>query len=182
MKNIFRFISILLIAGMPVSAIHAQDKLSIDLAAMRNMHSELNGLNISSFYHFNERLSAGIEMNRFFPITRIIGEERTELSAWDFDLNFHYLCPLYKKLKWYPIAGLSHTSEKETIETGNLLYRATEKFYSANAGAGILLEWGHWAPHVEYLFTWGKLNQQFLLAGMSYEISWGKEQKKKGKE
>jgi len=29
------------------------------------------------------------------------------------------------------------------------------------------------------MFTWGKMNQQFLLVGISYELEWGKKEKEK---
>ncbi|MBL0358932.1 MAG: hypothetical protein IPP72_19610 [Chitinophagaceae bacterium] len=45
-------------------------------------------------------------------------------------------------------------------------------FLSFNTGAGLLLECGRWCPHVEYSYTWGHINQQFLLAGVSYELEW----------
>jgi hypothetical protein len=38
----------------------AQKAASIDLAYIRNIRHQLNGLNVSSFYHFNERLIGGI--------------------------------------------------------------------------------------------------------------------------
>jgi hypothetical protein len=149
----------------------AQNKISIDLAAIRHIRKELNGINLSCFYHFNERITGGLEMNRFFPILRKEGEEMIELSAWDFDLNFHFLVPLNKNLKLYPLTGISHTSEREQDNITKV--GSYERFWSYNTGAGILWEKGRWAPHVEYSFTWGHLNQQFLLAGISYEIEWG---------
>ena len=48
-----------------------------------------------------------------------------------------------------------------------------ERFWYYNTGAGLLWEKGRWAPPVECSFTWEQLNQQFLLAGISYEIEWG---------
>jgi hypothetical protein len=155
--------------------IKAQDKLSFDAAVIRNLPKEINGLNLSCFYHFTEHLSGGLEMNRFFAANKTIEGEDVQLSAWDFDLNFHYILPLYKNWKWYPVCGVSHTSEKEKIAgTDESSY---ERFFSVNAGAGTLLECGHWVPHIEYTYTWGKLNQQFLLAGISYELELGHHKK-----
>lgn len=150
----------------------AQHKISFDLAGIRNMRHEINGSNLSCFYHFNEHLVAGAEMNRFFPVNKKIEGEDVQSSAWDFDYNMHCLIPVSKKLVFFPLTGFSHTSEKEmnTI-TNESLY---ERFWSFNTGAGFLLECGRWAPHIEYSFTWGHLNQQFLLAGISYEMEWGK--------
>jgi hypothetical protein len=166
-----RFTACLLLAAMLAGAQH---KASIDLAAIRNTTAQLNGLNVSAFYHFNERLIGGIEMNRFFTSNHIKHEEAVKLSAWDFDLNLHYLLPLGKTLRLYPLTGISHTSEKEIIIS--LDETVYERFWSFNAGAGAVFQFGKWAPHVEYMFTWGKLNQQFLLAGVSYELEWGKKE------
>jgi hypothetical protein len=168
------FIACLLLPAMFAGAQHTA---SIDLAGIRNTTAQLNGVNVSAFYHFSKNLVGGIEMNRFFSSNHIKHEEAVKLSAWDFDLNFHYLLPLGKKLRLYPLTGISHTSEKETfISLDETEYN---RFWSVNAGAGALLQLGRWAPHVEYMFTWGKLNQQFLLAGISYELEWGKKEKEK---
>ena len=148
----------------------AQHKSSIDLAAIRNFRTHHNGLNVSFFYHFNEHLTAGAEMNRFFPVTKKVGTEELKESAWDFDYNMHYILPIHKSLKYYPILGFSHTSEKESLtESGETSYA---RFWSANTGLGLLLETGKVSPHIEYLATWGKHNQQFILAGLSFEMEW----------
>ncbi len=169
----------MLLAGALVllaSAAGAQRAVSIDLASVRNVNHQLNGLNVSAFYHFNNRLVGGIEMNRFFPASHKDEEKTIERSAWDFDLNFHYLLPLGKRIKIYPLTGISHTSEREDIKgSGERMY---ERFWSFNTGAGILFSVRHWSPHAEYMFTWGHLDQQFLLVGISYEIEWGHTEKK----
>jgi len=151
----------------------AQQMASVDLAVIRNMRHHINGINVSGFYHFNPKLSCGIELNRFFKTTKQVNEENVEMSAWDVDLNVHYLLPFSKKLKWYPICGISHTSEKERDPAAGAT--GYERCWSFNTGAGMLLSLGKWSPHMEYLFTWGPINQQFLLAGISYEIAWRKE-------
>lgn len=160
-------LSLLLLTG----GANAQNKIGIDIAGIRNMHSHINGLNVSAFYHFSEKLVAGVEMNRFFPNDRKKAEEDITLSAWDFDFNVHYLIPIHHNWKFYPVSGISHTSEKEYLP--NLLETRYERFWSFNTGAGMLWEVGHWSPHIEYVYTWGLINQQFLLAGLSYEIEWG---------
>jgi len=164
MLKVFCIISLLFFAGR----IDAQHTISLDLAAIRNMRHDLNGVNFSSFYHFNEHFIGGIEINRFFAVKRIEKGENIHLSAWDLDLNFHYLLPVCKNFKLYPLTGISHTSEKESLSVSGENH--LERFWSYNTGAGILWEHGKWAPHVEYMFTWGKMNQQFLLAGLSYEL------------
>lgn len=167
------FIALLL---LPALGAGAQRTVGIDLASIRNIRHQLNGLNVSVFYHFNERLIGGIEMNRFLPVKREAKEESLEISAWDFDLNFHYLLAVNKAVKLYPLTGISHTSEKErNLTAGEIKY---ERFWSFNTGAGVLFSLGKWSPHVEYMFTWGHINQQFLLAGISYELEWGHKEKK----
>lgn len=153
---------------------NAQQKLSFDVAAIRNFHSQMNGLNVSSFYHFSENLTGGIEVNRFFPVTRIADEETLRLSAWDFDLNFHYLLTLKHRIKCYPLTGISYTAEKEYGSNSHAVWSIKERFFSFNTGAGVLFEAGRWSPHIEYSYTWGHINQQFLLAGISYELEWGR--------
>ena len=157
----------------------AQHKLSFDLAAIRNMGNDLMGLNVSCFNHFTEKFVGGLEVNRFFAASRVKDGENIRLSAWDLDFNFQYHFALFKKWKIYPIAGVSHTSEREWTEATN--QNQFEKFWSFNTGAGTLVELGKWSPHIEYTFSWGKTNQQFLLAGISYELEWGKQEKENNK-
>lgn len=174
-----KLLQTLLIACLLLPALFAgaQHTASIDLATVRNMHSQLNGINVSAFYHFNERLIGGIEMNRFFASKHVKHEEIVELSSWDFDLNFHYLFPLGKTVRLYPLTGISHTSEKEYIIAHD--ETAFKRFWSFNTGAGAVFQLGKWAPHIEYMFTWGQMNQRFLLIGISYELEWGKKEKEK---
>ncbi|HMT74534.1 MAG TPA: hypothetical protein PKA77_10715 [Chitinophagaceae bacterium] len=155
----------------------AQNKFSIDLGVIRQTRHKVNGLNVSAFYHFNEKLAGGLEMNRFFPVVKSEEGEKRELSAWDFDLNFHYILPLAGHLKWFPLSGISHTSETENIKSDNAEGSIKEKFWSFNTGAGVIWETGHLMPHAEYSFTWGHTNQQFLLVGLSYEMEWGHHKK-----
>jgi hypothetical protein len=86
-------------------------------------------------------------------------------------MNFHYLLSLSKGWKFYPVTGISHTSEKAINAVTH--YSQYEHFWSVNTGAGMVFELGHWLPHVEYNFSWGRLNQQFILLGIGYEIEWG---------
>lgn len=160
---------------------NAQHKISFDASIIRNIPKKVNGLNLSCFWHFNEQLTGGIEVNRFFPVNKKLGEENTRLSAWDLDLNFHYLLTVHNKLKCYPISGISHTAEKEYIVKAPELKYMEESFWSFNSGAGILCECGKWCPHIEYTYTWGHINQQFLLAGFTYEVEWGHHSKEKNK-
>ncbi len=147
---------------------HAQSKLGLDVAAIRNTQKPINGLNLSCFYYFNKEIAAGLEVNRFFPFRLKSEEGDTELSALDIELNIHYLFSLHKGLHIYPIAGISHTTDREVnLKDG---YTLNKSFWSLNTGGGILWELGSWSPHLEYTFAWGKENQQFLLAGISYEI------------
>jgi hypothetical protein len=153
----------------------AQQKISIDLGAVRQKNYHNGGMNLSGFYHFNEKLLGGLEINRFFPVHRTIEEEEVELSGWDVEMNIHYLLPLFKGLKFYPITGISHTSEKELDEIAHS--ELNENFWSVNTGAGMYFELDHFLPHVEYVFSWGHINQQFLLVGVGYELEWGHHKK-----
>jgi hypothetical protein len=176
-RRLLKKTSIIALMTLLTAGLAAQNKVSFDLGAIRQTRNKINGLNISAFYHFSEKLTGGLEMNRFFPVIRKEEEEEKELSAWDFDLNFHYILPLAGDLKWYPLTGISHTSETEKIKGEFMEGTIKEKFWSCNTGLGIIWEKGHWVPHAEYSYTWGHINQQFFLAGLSYEIEWGSHNK-----
>ena len=171
MKSIILLKGIILIPLFFTLQLKAQQKISIDIGAVRQKNNHNTGMNLSGFYHFNKKLLGGIELNRFFPVRRTIEEENVSLSSWDVEMNIHYLFPLYKGWKIYSVTGISHTAEKELSEADH--FNHVENFWSLNTGAGILVELGHFLPHVEYVFTWGQVNHQFILAGVGYEIEWG---------
>lgn len=135
---------------------------------MYNGHSKLNGFNLSCFHHPDEHWTAGLKCIRFFPTHIINNEEELTLAAWDIELNAHYNIKLTHDWTFYPLAGIGHTSEKETTLGENHYAR----FWSLNTGFGIGYEKGHWGPHIELNRSWGKINQQFFLAGISYELEW----------
>ena len=145
-----------------------QHKGSFDLGYMFNTHSGLNGDNISYYHHLDKKWSIGIECIRFFPDKKIKEGEEKKISAWDFELNLHYTIPFAHHWKLYPITGIGHTSEREILHEEII----TNRFWSVNTGVGIGIEIGHWSPHLEYNLGWGKINQRFFLAGLSYEIDW----------
>ena len=153
----------------------AQKNISLDFSSVKNTKAALSGLNVSGFYHFTEHLSGGIELNRFFG-KKIIRKdievehnlEEIELSAWDFDCNFHFNIPLTNHFTTYPILGFSHTSEKEKLLTQRKEH--TDHFWSFNSSIGIMHSLGKISPHFEYLLTWGKVNHEFMLLGFSYEL------------
>lgn len=163
------FIFIGLLGSLHLSA---QQKMSFDLAVIRQTFHKVNGLNVSAFYHFNEKLAAGVEMNRFFPVLH----DEVELSAWDFDVNAHYLMNLHHHFYFYPVAGISHTFSKE-VATKPLDENIHDRFWSLNAGGGVMWQKGKWGLHTEFLYTWGHFNQEFVLAGLNYEIELGHHKK-----
>jgi hypothetical protein len=150
----------------------AQPLSSIDIAAVRNTTRHLNGINISIFYHFTEKLSAGVEANRFFRAAREKDSNESSLSIWDFDANLHFSIPVHKQLIFYPVTGLSYSMEKERNNiTGKFTYINR---WSFNTGAGILFKAKSIKPHIEYIFNWGNQNEQFLIAGITLELEWNK--------
>ncbi len=164
--------TVCLLGWMALQPAFAQQGVSIDLAAIRNTHTGLNGINFSCFNHFAEKFAAGIEINRFPRVHRMEGIELSELSALDIDLNLHYLIPMYGKWSSYPIVGISHTHEKEVIPEHEKMV-LEQDFWSFNTGWGVQYNMGRWIPHAEYLFTWGREHQQFLLAGIGFELKRG---------
>ncbi|MFZ9388766.1 MAG: outer membrane beta-barrel protein [Chitinophagaceae bacterium] len=179
MKKIHPAKLLLLLGGICASQLlSGQSVFSVDLGAIRQVENELNGVNVSGFYHLTEKVKIGLEVNRFFPVTRqkVGGDFR--LSAWDLDLNLQYLVPLNKSrsLRFYPITGISHSAEKESDLAKS--ETRTERFWSVNTGTGILWQRGKLGTHVEYLLTWGHQNQQFLLAGINIEFEPGRHHEK----
>jgi len=171
MKKIHPARLLLLLGGIcAVQSFQAQSVFSIDLGAIRHVENQSTGINISGFYHLTEKLKVGMEVNRFFPVTRQKEESDLRLSAWDIDFNLQYLLPLNKSKSWrfYPIAGVSHSSEKETLLDKSEI--RVERFWSVNTGTGLLWQRGKFGTHFEYLLTWGHINQQFLLAGINVEL------------
>jgi hypothetical protein len=150
----------------------AQHSISIDLGAIRQKNHHQVGMNLSGFYHFDHHWLGGIEINRFFPVHRNVKGEDVTYSGWDFEANFHYLVSLPKRFNFYPVGGISHTSEKEYNTVSH--HDHLKHFWSLNTGAGLNVQLSHWLPHVEYIFTWGHINQQFILVGLGYEIEWGR--------
>jgi hypothetical protein len=150
----------------------AQNKIGLDVAAIRNTQKPINGLNLSCFYYFSKDIAAGLEVDRFFPARLKSEDGDSEHSALDIEMNMHYLFSLHKGLHVYPVAGISHTTDREVkLKDG---YTLEKSFLSINTGGGILWELGNWSPHLEYTFAWGPENQQFFLAGISYEIHLGR--------
>jgi len=175
MKQISFIKGIVLIPFLLAMGLSAQTITSFDLGAIRQKNHHNGGVNVSGFYHFTEKFLGGVEVNRFFPVHRLIHDEDELLSGWDIEMNLHYMLPVGKGLKFYPVTGISHTSEKEYNPVTH--HSFFQRFWSVNTGAGMQLEWHKWLPHLEYMFTWGHLNQQFVLVGIGYEIEWGKHRK-----
>lgn len=141
------------------------------MACNLNLRKSMPGTMVSAYYHFTEKVVAGVEVNRFYQHRRRVNEEENKLSAWDIDMNLHYHIPLSKKLFFYPLAGLGHTSERdENVTKGEV---EMNNFYSVNAGTGILLELKRFTPFIEYMHTWGEINQEFFLVGVGYAIHLG---------
>lgn len=147
----------------------AQHSMSMDAGYIKNFHNDLNGANLSSVFYFNKKWGLAFEINRFFPAKKMVNNEESELSALDFDLNLHRYFPVSEKINFYPIGGISHTSEKEL----NLVSKdeVLTNFFSVNTGAGFVFELSKkWHPAIEFSYAWGKINQQFLLATIAYEF------------
>jgi len=167
MKKIILFAALFTFLSKQSSAQHA---ISIDAGYIKNFHNNLSGLNLSSVLHLTRKWAVAVEMNRFFPVKKEKDNEEYSLSALDFDLNIHRNFNFTEKLNFYPIIGISHTSEKEIIiktDEAEIM-----NFYSFNTGAGFSFELTKKIhPSIEYTYAWGKINQQFLLVNIAYEFS-----------
>lgn len=159
-----RIIFAIVVLLISVSA--KSQKLGIDIAAVRNHSLQLHGANASVFYHFTEKISAGVEVNRFFSFQKIKEEGTVFLSAWDFDMNLHYYLPVSKQIILYPLLGVSYSLEKEESETKT----ERQHFKYFNTGAGILLNTKTVKPHIEYVLASNRKTEQFMLAGITIEL------------
>ena len=165
----FLSIALACISLLPVTSLLAQHEISFDMGGIRQKKYHQGGLNAGGFYHFKKQLQGGIEVNRFFPVHHLSESHDLVLSAWDLEMNFHYLLSVFRNGRIYPISGVSYT-----LETEAEVHQSSHKyFWSWNTGAGMLVRLGKFLPHAEYIFTWGQTNQQLLLIGMGYELEWG---------
>ncbi len=150
--------------------ITAQRKIGIDVAAIRNHTTKQNGINFSAFYFLNNKLSTGLEINRFFPALRLKHNGSYRISAWDYDWNIHFNNSIGKYWTIYPLTGISYTFEKEQNQQNAELVRTGRLFF--NAGAGILLNTKKVRPHMEYFLATNRKTEHYLLVGISYEFEW----------
>lgn len=164
-----RYCVIFLIAMQLLTVTLKAQKLSVDIAAVRNHSLRLHGTNASLFYHFTKNISAGIEVNRFFGTQKIKQEETVRLSAWDFDINLHYYLPVSRQIILYPVLGISYSREKEK----RLNASALQHLKYINTGAGILFGSRTWKPHIEFILANGRKTEQLVIAGLNIEL--GKE-------
>jgi len=161
----FKIVLLLFIAA----SVKAQ-KISIDIAAVRNQSLQLHGVNASVFYHFTEQFSAGTELNRFFAAPKEKQGEVIYLSAWDFDINLHYYLPVSKRIILYPVLGISYSSEKEESKSSS--EKNHRKYF--NSGAGIIWNTKNIKPHLEYVLANSRKTEQLVLAGITIEFDLGK--------
>jgi hypothetical protein len=160
-------LSLFIICGLSITA---QRKIGIDVAAIRNHTTKQNGINLSAFYFLNNKLSTGIEINRFFPVLRLKQSSTYRISAWDYDWNIHFNNNIGKYWTIYPLTGISYTFEKEQNQQNAELVRSGRFYF--NAGAGILLNTKRVRPHMEYFLATHRKTEHYLLVGISYEFEW----------
>ena len=164
LKHIF-FLLLFTIYSLLVTA---QRKIGIDVAAIRNHTTKQNGINFSAFYFLNNKLSTGLEINRFFPALRLKHNGSYRISAWDYDWNIHFNNSIGKLWTIYPLTGISYSFEKEQNQQNAELIRSGRFYF--NAGAGILLNKKRLRPHMEYVLATNRKTEHYLLVGISYEF------------
>lgn len=149
-----------------------QRKIGIDVAAIRNHTTKQNGINLSVFYFLNNKLSTGLELNRFFPVLRLKQTGSYRISSWDYDWNVHYNNSIGKYWTIYPLTGISYTFEKEQNQLNAELHTSGRFYY--NVGAGVLFNTKRVRPHMEYVLATNRKTEHYLLVGISYEFEWNK--------
>ena len=104
---------------------------------------ESMGLGIKYQYNITDPIRLEPSLNYFF--------ENDNVSMLDFNVNLHYLCPVGRGVKLYPLFGLTLTNWMLDIDTGfGEDIDDNECRFGVNLGGGVEFDLGHnWAINLE---------------------------------
>lgn len=151
----------------------AQKSNELDLGVIRNFDSKLNGISGSFIHNFSKHWAAAFDLGYFPSASRTESSITTTGTAFDISCKLYYKMPISKYWEIFPIAGISHTWDKETETVFGAWTETTitkTNFFSVVPGIGIKVKNSKLAPFAEFLYATGTKNQPFLLAGLSYEF------------
>jgi outer membrane protein X len=102
--------------------------------------------------------------------------EREGLTAYEANLNFHYLIPILPGLKVYPIAGASVLHEEwKNISAGPgpepLTYNNNATPMAANLGAGVQFDFcRRWFVNADYIYKTNEIERSQLSLGVGVKF------------
>lgn len=117
-------------------------------------------INLRGYYNIGEaKLCFGPEFTLFQP-AQVHGRE---LQLMEFAFIGHYIFHATPHLGLYPLGGPNLSIERFSggHEKAETLY-----LWGLNAGAGIHLAYGRWAPYAEWKYVFGESEQQVVSVGL----------------
>ena len=118
------------------------------------------GLNLRGYYNIGaQKLCFGPE----FSIFQKSSAHGRSLRTIELGLIGHYIFHLSPNSGFYPLTGPNLSIERIG---GNKSDPHTERIWGWNAGAGIHLAYGNWAPFAEWKYIFGKAEQQAFAIGL----------------
>jgi hypothetical protein len=118
------------------------------------------GINLRSYYNIGEaKLCFGPE----FSIFQKTEHHGTSLRIMEIGLIGHYIVHMTPHVGIYPLGGPNLSIER--FGAGHEGERI-EYLWGVNAGGGVHLAFGHWAPYVEWKYVAGEAEQHVLSVGV----------------
>lgn len=136
MKKLF-FCAIAMMFGLGAHAQQSQSAVGVNLSYPSDLKSP--GIGVKAWYGFTDAIRAQASFDYFL--------KKDGVSAWDLNLDAHYLFSVGEQLKVYPLAGLSYLHSKVSvdiptmtvpgtkIEGGNV--SASDGNFGVNLGGGV---------------------------------------------
>ncbi len=167
MRTSFTITKLWLVFILFQANIQAQQGWMIGIAPSLEMNEQLFGVNSRLYYGPNDHFCFGPEVT-FFPYQEI--DEEYELTVAELNLNAHYIFELTHKLGIYPLTGLNYSIEKERFIEETSQNKKEDEF-GWNYGFGAHYNLGKLFAFFEFKGVAGKLNDEFISAGVIFSIS-----------
>lgn len=169
--RVFKKLTIISILGFCFFNLSAQEGFMGGVGPTYELNNDLAGTNARLYYGPNEKFCFGPEAS-YYPYQKI--NDEYEASIIDLNINAHYIFEVTHKLGIYPVSGLNFTIEKERlIEFKDDVFEEEE--LGLNYGLGAHYNLGKIFAFVEFKGVIGQLNDEFLTAGILFNLSKKKE-------
>lgn len=161
-----KFLMLFSLLFMFLGGIQAQKgKQAIGFGLNYGTQIESMGLGIKYQYNITDPIRLEPSLNYFF--------ENDNVSMLDFNVNLHYLCPVGRGVKLYPLFGLTLTNWMLDIDTGfGEDIDDNECRFGVNLGGGVEFDLGHnWAINLEGKYQLvSDFDQGVINIGASYRF------------